>query len=66
MLQTRFLISLLKLSSTTHHQHGCSVSEKTGQVKSEVLKIKAERTKEYIQFEFKKAYMQLQLAYRML
>lgn len=40
--------------------------KKAGQVKSEVLKIKAERTKEYIQFEFKKAYMQLQLAYRML
>ena len=27
--------------------------KKAGQVKSEVLKIKAERTKEYIQFEFK-------------
>ena len=40
--------------------------KKAGQVKSEVLKIKAERTKEYIQFEFKKTYMQLQLAYRML
>ena len=40
--------------------------KKAGQVKSEVLKIKAERTKEYIQFELKKAYMQLQLAYRML
>lgn len=40
--------------------------KKAGQVKSEVLKIKAERTKEYIQFELKKAFMQLQLAYRML
>lgn len=40
--------------------------KKAGQVKTEVLKIKAERTKEYIQFELKKAYMQLQLAYRML
>ena len=40
--------------------------KKAGQVKSDVLKIKAERTKEYIQFELKKAYMQLQLAYRML
>lgn len=32
----------------------------------DVLKIKTERTKEYVQFELKKAYMQLQLAYRML
>ena len=39
--------------------------KKAGQVKAEVMKIKAERTQEYIQFEFKKAYMQLQLAYRM-
>lgn len=39
--------------------------KKAGQVKAEVLAIKAERTKEYMQFEFKKAYMQLQLAYRM-
>lgn len=40
--------------------------KKAGQVKAEVFSIKAERTKEYLQFELKKAYMQLQLAYRML
>lgn len=40
--------------------------KKAGQVKVDVLKIKTERTKEYVQFELKKAYMQLQLAYRML
>lgn len=39
--------------------------KKAGQVKSEVLKIKTERTKEYVQFELKKAYMTLQLAYKM-
>lgn len=40
--------------------------KKAGQVKADVFKIKAERTKEYVQFELKKAYMQLQLAYKML
>lgn len=39
--------------------------KKAGQVKTEVLKIKTERTKEYIRFELKKAYMMLQLAYKM-
>lgn len=39
--------------------------KKAGQVKSEVLKIKTERTREYVQFELKKAYMTLQLAYKM-
>lgn len=39
--------------------------KKAGQVKSEVLKIKTERTKEYVQFELKKAYMILQMAYKM-
>jgi outer membrane protein TolC len=39
--------------------------KKAGQVKSEVLKIKTERTKEYMQFELKKAYMTLQMAYKM-
>lgn len=39
--------------------------KKAGQVKSEVLKIKTERTKEYVRFELKKAYMTLQLAYKM-
>ncbi|MDF2551073.1 MAG: TolC family protein [Chryseobacterium sp.] len=39
--------------------------KKAGQVKSEVLKIKTERTKEYVQFELKKAYMTLQVAYKM-
>lgn len=39
--------------------------KKAGQVKSEVLKIKTERTKEYVQFELKKAYMTLQMAYKM-
>jgi outer membrane protein TolC len=38
--------------------------KKAGQVKSEVLKIKTERTKEYVQFELKKAYMTLQMAYK--
>lgn len=40
--------------------------KKAGQVKADVLKIKTERTKEYIQFEVKKSYMMLQLAYKML
>ena len=39
--------------------------KKAGQVKSEVLKIKTERTKEYVQFELKKVYMTLQMAYKM-
>lgn len=39
--------------------------KKAGQVKADVLKIKTERTREYIQFEVKKAYMMLQLAYKM-
>ena len=39
--------------------------KKAGQVKADVLNIKTERTKEYIQFELKKAYMMLQLAYKM-
>lgn len=39
--------------------------KKAGQVKSEVLKIKTERTREYVQFELKKAYMTLQMAYKM-
>jgi len=40
--------------------------KKAGKVKSEVLEIKEERTKEHIQFELKKAYMMLQLAYKMM
>ncbi|MFV0605817.1 MAG: TolC family protein [Niabella sp.] len=40
--------------------------KKAGLVKVEALNMKAERTKEYVQFELKKAYMQLQLAYKML
>lgn len=40
--------------------------KKAGVVKTEVLKIKEERTKEYIRLEVKKAYMMLQLAYKML
>jgi outer membrane protein TolC len=39
--------------------------KKAGQIKSEVLKIKTARTKEYVLFELKKAYMMLQLAYKM-
>ncbi len=39
--------------------------KKAGEVKADVLNIKTERTKEYIQFELKKAYMMLQLAYKM-
>lgn len=40
--------------------------KKAGEVKAEVLTIKTERTKEYVQFELKKSYMMLQLAYKML
>ena len=40
--------------------------KKAGQVKVEVLKMKADRTLEYVQFELNKAYMMLQLAYKML
>lgn len=40
--------------------------KKAGQVKAEVLNIKTERTKEYVQFELRKSYMMLQLAYKML
>jgi outer membrane protein TolC len=40
--------------------------KKAGQVKADVLNIKTERTKEYVQFELKKSYMMLQLAYKML
>jgi outer membrane protein TolC len=39
--------------------------KKAGEVKTEVLKIQSERTKEYIRFELKKAYGMLQLAYKM-
>lgn len=39
--------------------------KKAGNVKTEVLKIKQERTKEYIRFEVRKAYMMLQLSYKM-
>ena len=38
--------------------------KKAGQVKTEALSIKAERTSDYIKFEILKAYMQLQLAYK--
>lgn len=37
-----------------------------GKTKAEALGIKAERTQEYIEFNIQKAYMQLQLAYKML
>lgn len=40
--------------------------KKAGTVKSEVLKIKQQRTKEYLQFELNKSFMMLQLAYKML
>lgn len=40
--------------------------KKAGIVKTEALKIKSERTKEYLEFEVKKAYMMMQLAYKML
>ena len=38
--------------------------KKAGEVKVEVLKLKQERTREYLKFELNKAYMQLQLAYK--
>ncbi|HUH35736.1 MAG TPA: TolC family protein [Moheibacter sp.] len=39
--------------------------KKAGLVKTEVLKIKQQRTKEYLQFELNKTYKMLQLAYKM-
>lgn len=39
--------------------------KKAGEIKSDVLKMKKDRTEEYIQFEIRKAYMMLQLAYKM-
>lgn len=38
--------------------------KKAGEVQVDVLKIKAERTKEYLQFDLNKAYLQLQIAYK--
>ena len=38
--------------------------KKAGEVKVEVLKLKQERTREYLKFELNKAYMQLQMAYK--
>lgn len=38
--------------------------KKAGEVKVDVLKIKEERSKEYIQFDLSKAYLQLQMAYK--
>ena len=38
--------------------------KKAGEVKVNVLKIKEERTKEYLQFDLNKAYLQLQMAYK--
>lgn len=38
--------------------------KKAGEVKLEVLKLKHERTREYLKFELNKAYMQLQMAYK--
>jgi outer membrane protein TolC len=38
--------------------------KKAGEVKVDVLKIKEARSKEYLQFELKKAYLQLQMAYK--
>ena len=38
--------------------------KKAGEVKVDVLKIKVERTKEYLQFDLNKAYLQLQMAYK--
>ena len=38
--------------------------KKAGEVKVEVLKLKQERTKDYLIFELNKAYMQLQMAYK--
>lgn len=39
--------------------------KKAGEVKVEVLKLKQERTQDYLKFELDKAYMQLQMAYKM-
>ena len=39
--------------------------KKAGQIKADVLSIKTERTKEYVLYELQKAYMMLQLAYKM-
>lgn len=38
--------------------------KKAGEVKVEVLKLKQERTKDYLQLELNKGYMQLQMAYK--
>ncbi|MEC5158213.1 TolC family protein [Chryseobacterium sp. MP_3.2] len=38
--------------------------KKAGEVKVDVLKIKEERTKEYLQFDLNKAYLQLQMTYK--
>ncbi|SEF56703.1 Outer membrane protein TolC [Halpernia humi] len=38
--------------------------KKAGEVQVDVLKIKAERSKEYLQFNLSKAYLQLQMAYK--
>ncbi|MGZ5263872.1 MAG: TolC family protein [Kaistella sp.] len=38
--------------------------KKAGEVKVEVLKLKQDRTREYLKFELNKAYMQLQMAYK--
>ncbi len=38
--------------------------KKAGEVKVEVMKLKQERTREYLKFELNKAYMQLQMAYK--
>lgn len=40
--------------------------KKAGGVKTEVLKIKQQRTEEYLRFELEKSYYMLQLAYKML
>lgn len=40
--------------------------KKAGEVKTEVLKIKQQRTEEYLRFELNKAYYMLQLSYKML
>lgn len=40
--------------------------KKAGEVKAQALDIKAERTREYVQFALKKSYMMLQLSYKML
>lgn len=38
--------------------------KKAGEVKVDVLKLKKERTEDYLKFELNKAYMQLQMAYK--